>query len=48
MHRAGWQWILAVCALWVAGCTCGKPPVESELTVAFEQPLDGAAAGAGG
>ncbi|QRK13140.1 VCBS repeat-containing protein [Archangium violaceum] len=41
MHRAGWQWLLAVCALWVAGCTCGKPPVESELTVAFEQPVDG-------
>ncbi|MFY0570881.1 Ig-like domain repeat protein [Archangium lansingense] len=41
MRRAGWQWILAVCALWVAGCTCGTPPVESELTVAFEQPLDG-------
>lgn len=41
MHRTGWQWLLAVCALWVAGCTCGKPPVESELTVAFEQPVDG-------
>ncbi len=41
MHRAGWQWLLAVCALWVAGCTCGKPPVESELTVGFEQPVDG-------
>jgi hypothetical protein len=41
MHRAGWQWILAVCALWVAGCTCGSPPVESELTVAFGQPVDG-------
>ncbi|OJT16921.1 hypothetical protein BO221_48415 [Archangium sp. Cb G35] len=41
MHRAGWQWLLAVCALWVAGCTCGTPPVESELTVAFTQPVDG-------
>jgi len=41
MHRAGWQWLLAVCALWVAGCTCGKPPVESELTVGFERPVDG-------
>ncbi|HZI06141.1 MAG TPA: VCBS repeat-containing protein, partial [Archangium sp.] len=41
MHRAGWQWILAVCALWVAGCTCGTPPVESELTVALAQPVDG-------
>jgi large repetitive protein len=41
MHRTGWQWLLAVCALWVAGCTCGKPPVESELTVGFEQPVDG-------
>ncbi|HYO65523.1 MAG TPA: VCBS repeat-containing protein, partial [Archangium sp.] len=41
MHRAGWQWLLTVCALWVAGCTCGTPPVESELAVAFSQPLDG-------
>ncbi|WP_375767538.1 FG-GAP-like repeat-containing protein [Archangium gephyra] len=41
MHRAGWKWILAVCALWVAGCTCGTPPVESELAVAFAQPVDG-------
>ncbi|PTL83808.1 Ig-like domain repeat protein [Vitiosangium sp. GDMCC 1.1324] len=41
MHRAGWQWLLAMCALWVAGCTCGKPPVESELAVGFEQPVDG-------
>jgi hypothetical protein len=41
MRRAGWQWLLAVCALWLAGCTCGKPPVESELTVAFTQPVDG-------
>jgi hypothetical protein len=37
----GWQWLLAVCALWVAGCTCGTPPVESELRVAFTQPMDG-------
>ncbi len=41
MHRARWQWLLAVCALWMAGCTCGTPPVESSLTVAFEQPVDG-------
>jgi|GEM_PF-1975076 len=41
MHRAGWQWMLTVCALWVAGCTCGTPPVESELTVALAQPVDG-------
>ncbi|WNG34189.1 VCBS repeat-containing protein [Archangium violaceum] len=41
MHRAGWQWLLAVCALWVAGCKGCEPPVESELTVAFEQPVDG-------
>ncbi|KFA93360.1 hypothetical protein Q664_09890 [Archangium violaceum Cb vi76] len=32
---------MAACALWVAGCTCGTPPVESELTVAFTQPVDG-------
>ncbi|WP_257448823.1 VCBS repeat-containing protein [Archangium lipolyticum] len=41
MRRTGWQWLLAVCALWTAGCTCGKPPVESALTVAFERPVDG-------
>ncbi|HSP78423.1 MAG TPA: VCBS repeat-containing protein, partial [Myxococcaceae bacterium] len=47
MHRAGGKWLLTVCALWLAGVACGKPPVESELTVTFEQPLDGQRLAAG-
>jgi hypothetical protein len=47
MQRLGWHWLWAVCALWVAGCNCGKPPAESELTVAFTQPVDGQRLAAG-
>lgn len=43
MRRAAWKWVLAVLALWgMSGCTCGQPPVESSLEVAFERPVDGA------
>ncbi len=43
MRRAVWQWLLMGLALigGASGCTCGEPPVESELTVAFEQPENG-------
>jgi large repetitive protein len=43
MRRAVWQWLLMGFALvWGAsGCSCGEPPVESELVVAFERPTDG-------
>jgi hypothetical protein len=44
MRRAVSQWLLMGFVLvWGAsGCNCGEPPVESELTVAFERPQDGA------
>ncbi|WP_245768654.1 FG-GAP repeat domain-containing protein [Stigmatella aurantiaca] len=42
MRRSVWQWLLMGLALWSAsGCSCGEPPVESELEVAFEKPTDG-------
>ncbi|MFL5350864.1 MAG: Ig-like domain repeat protein [Hyalangium sp.] len=43
MRRALWQWLLVGFALvWGAsGCSCGKPPVESQLEVSFQAPTDG-------
>ncbi|WP_224364290.1 FG-GAP repeat domain-containing protein [Hyalangium versicolor] len=43
MRRAQWQWLLVGVALvWGAsGCSCGEPPVESQLAVSFVQPTDG-------
>ncbi|MDC0709910.1 VCBS repeat-containing protein [Stigmatella sp. ncwal1] len=42
MRRSMWQWLLMGLALWSAsGCSCGEPPVESELEVGFEKPVDG-------
>ncbi len=43
MRRAGLQWLLVSFALvWGgSGCNCGKPPVESQLEVAFDKPTDG-------
>ncbi|ADO74340.1 uncharacterized protein STAUR_6583 [Stigmatella aurantiaca DW4/3-1] len=37
-----WQWLWMGLALWCAsGCSCGEPPVESQLEVGFEKPTDG-------
>jgi hypothetical protein len=43
MRRVVWQWLLMGFALvfGASGCSCGKPPVESKLEVAFEKPTDG-------
>jgi hypothetical protein len=42
MRRVVWQWLLSFALVWGAsGCSCGKPPVESKLQVAFEKPTDG-------
>ncbi|HEX8697629.1 MAG TPA: VCBS repeat-containing protein [Myxococcaceae bacterium] len=41
MRRVVWQWLLSFALVWGAsGCSCGKPPVESKLRVAYEKPTD--------